>query len=278
MNNGSLNKIEKEYVLGTHDEEIERLGLQHRVWRPRALDAWRRAGFNVGHTVLDLGCGPGYCSIDLAEIVGRSGRVIGVDVSGRFVEAARALADQRQLKNIDFHELDICTSALPEIEVDGIWTRWVFCFLKEPEKALRNAVSLLKPGGTIVVHEYFCYSTWQTMPPSKELTEFVDLVKKSWIAEGGDPDIGLRLVPWMGELDLEIMDIRPIVDVVGADNFVWQWPTTFLNNGINRLAEKDHISYERASYLKSAIEQNQSSPDSKLVTPALLEITARRRK
>jgi len=49
---------DKDYILGTHDEKIVRLGLQHRVWRPRALEAWRRAGFTLGQTLLDIGCGP----------------------------------------------------------------------------------------------------------------------------------------------------------------------------------------------------------------------------
>ena len=61
---------DRDYVLGTHDEEIARLGLQHRVWRPRALDAWTRAGFTQGQTLLDVGCGPGHASVDLAELVG----------------------------------------------------------------------------------------------------------------------------------------------------------------------------------------------------------------
>ena len=64
---------EGDYVLGTQDEEIERLGLQHRVWRPRMLDAWRRAGIGVGHRIVDVGAGPGYATLDLAEIVGRGG-------------------------------------------------------------------------------------------------------------------------------------------------------------------------------------------------------------
>ena len=45
----------KDDVLSMPDEAIERLGLQHRVWRPRVTDAWRRAGFTTGQTRLDLG-------------------------------------------------------------------------------------------------------------------------------------------------------------------------------------------------------------------------------
>src|SRR5438128_932191 len=44
---------DREYVLGTHDEELARLGLQHRVWRPVVLDCWNRAGITVGKRVLE---------------------------------------------------------------------------------------------------------------------------------------------------------------------------------------------------------------------------------
>jgi hypothetical protein len=47
----------------THDEEIARLGMQYRVWRPRALDAWRRGGFTTGQTLLNVGCEPGYAYV-----------------------------------------------------------------------------------------------------------------------------------------------------------------------------------------------------------------------
>ena len=51
-------KDERDYVLGTGDAEIERLGLQHRVWRPHMLDAFARAGIRPGLTMLDVGAGP----------------------------------------------------------------------------------------------------------------------------------------------------------------------------------------------------------------------------
>ena len=65
--------MEREYVLGTDDEEIARLGLQHLVWRPWMLEAWRRAGITRGTRVLDIGAGPGFATADLAEVVGETG-------------------------------------------------------------------------------------------------------------------------------------------------------------------------------------------------------------
>ncbi len=53
---------EKSYVIGTHDAEIDRLGVQHRVWRPRVLEFWRESGITEGMTVIDAGCGPGHAN------------------------------------------------------------------------------------------------------------------------------------------------------------------------------------------------------------------------
>jgi len=76
---------EKDYVLGTHDEELLRLGLQHRVWRPVVLDCWQRAGITTGKCILDLGAGPGYAALDLAEIVGPSGEVVALERSDKLL-------------------------------------------------------------------------------------------------------------------------------------------------------------------------------------------------
>src|SRR6266496_2004890 len=91
---------ERDYVLGTHDEELERLGLQHRVWRPAVLDCWQKAGITLGKRVLDVGAGPGYATVDLAEIVGPTGEVVALERSKNFVramrEACRVRAHERQ--------------------------------------------------------------------------------------------------------------------------------------------------------------------------------------
>jgi ubiquinone/menaquinone biosynthesis C-methylase UbiE len=86
-----------DYVLGVNAAETDRLALQHRVWRERALRLWRRAGLSTGSSALDVGCGPGWAAVDLAEIVGPAGRVVAVDRAPEFLAHARALAAARRL-------------------------------------------------------------------------------------------------------------------------------------------------------------------------------------
>ena len=64
---------DRDYVLGTHEKEARRLGMQHEAWRPIALECWRRAGVRKGQRVIDVGAGPGFAAFDLAGIVGRRG-------------------------------------------------------------------------------------------------------------------------------------------------------------------------------------------------------------
>src|SRR5262245_59045051 len=222
---------ERDYVLGTHDQEIERLALQHRVWRPRASDAWRRAGFTQGQTLLDVGCGPGYAALDLAEIVGESGRIVALDRSRRFLDALEASQRRRGLSNITAVELDLDEDALPDLQADGAWSRWVFAFVKRPRDLLGRLARSLKPGGTLVMHEYLHYATWRLSPRSPEFEEFVRTVVESWRESGGEPDIGLDLPGWLEELGFDLRSLTPIVDVVTPLSFTWQWPKAFVEVG-----------------------------------------------
>ena len=95
---------DRDYFLGTHDEELQRLGLQHRVWRAAVLDCWQRAGIAAGSRVLDVGAGPGYAAADLAEIVGTGGEVVAVERSARYVEAGRGMLAQHGFANVRYHE------------------------------------------------------------------------------------------------------------------------------------------------------------------------------
>ena len=265
---------ERDYVLGTHDEEIERLGLQHRVWRPRVLDAWRRAGFGPGQTILDVGAGPGYATLDLAEIVGPSGRVVALERSRRFLDALELARRRRGFDQIEAREMDLDEGDLPALQADGAWCRWVLAFVKQPRELLARLSRALRPGATLVIHEYFDYSTWRLAPPTPEAEEFVRLVMESWRAGGGEPDVGLELPRWLEESGFALRALRPYVDVVAPSDDIWQWPKAFLEVGLRRLVDLGRLDATRARAIAAAFASREKEPNTFTITPAVLEVVA----
>ena len=268
-----MRAMNDEYVLGTNDAETVRLELQHVVWRPAAHAAWQRAGIAAGHTVLDLGCGPGFAARDLSQLVGARGRVIAIDKSSRFLEVVKRLGSAE----IEAHACDLDRDHLPAVRADAAWSRWLFAFLTRPRDLLARLARVLRPGGVFVAHEYFDYSTWRTSPRSPEVEEFVASVVASWRAAGGEPDITLDLMPWLQELGFEIISTRPMVDVVTRADPKWDWLARFAETGLARLVELGRIEPARAAEIRLAWSAISERPGARMVTPAVLEIIARLR-
>ena len=265
-----------DYVLGTDDQELARLGLQHRVGRARALDGWARAGFTVGQTLLDVGCGPGYASLDLAEIAGPRGRVVAVDRSARFLDALRSAAVRNGLANITAKPIDLDADPLPVSGADGAWVRWVFAFVTRPRDLVARIGAALRPGGTLVIHEYFHYSTWQFASRSPIFASFVQTVMRSWRAQGGEPDIALPLTGWLEELGFRVVSLRPYIDVITPADFMWQWPKAFVETGTQRLVDLGELTSDGAASVRREFAAQAAAPGARMVTPAVLEIVARK--
>jgi SAM-dependent methyltransferase len=265
---------DRDYLLGTHDDEIARLGLQHRVWRPRVLDAYRRAGITSGSTVVDAGAGPGWATLDLAEIVGPKGRVHALERSERFLDHLTATARERRLDNIETANLDLVTDALPVTGADAFWIRWVLAFVSDPAAVLQKLAGTLKPGGVAVIHEYLDYGTWSMAPSSPAQEEFRDFVVQDWRASGGEPDIARSFPTLLPQVGLRVRELRPIVDVIRPDNYVWEWPASFIDIYPDHLVaagKKDQAWADRVHREFTAAEAN---PNTVMVTPMVLEVIA----
>jgi SAM-dependent methyltransferase len=266
----------KDYVLGTHDDEIERLGLQHRAWRERVLGAWRAAGIGAGQTVLDVGCGPGYAALDLAEVVGPTGRVVALDKSERFLGVLDAKCRERGIGNLTTHAMDLDAGVFPDVIADAVWCRWVFSFIANPRALLERMAAALRPGGVIVLHEYFDYATWRAAPRCPELEEFVSAVIKSWQDVGAGPEIALSLLGWLGEMGFEIRTAQPIVDAVSPEQPRWKWMSSFVEIGRHRLVDLGYLTAERSDAIWRAVSALEMAPGARMINPAFLEIVAAR--
>lgn len=104
----------------------------------------------AGQRVLDIGCGFGDATQRIAELVGPTGSVVGVDVAPRFVDSAREDAARAGAANVSFAVADVQTDALGG-PYDSAFSRFGTMFFAGPVPALRNVRDSLAPGGRLVM-------------------------------------------------------------------------------------------------------------------------------
>jgi len=119
-----------------------------------------RLKLNSGETVIDIGCGAGDLSLDLAERVGATGTVIGVDISQPLIDLAKSRAENQQQTN--FVTAD-ASSWLPEKPVDAIASRFGVMFFDDPTSAFRNISAATKRNGRL------SFACWQSLSENEWL-------------------------------------------------------------------------------------------------------------
>ena len=271
---GDHQLMERDYVLGTHEEELARLGLQHRVWRPSVLACWERVGITVGKRVLDVGAGPGYATVDLAEIVGLTGEVVALERSANFVSAMRDACRVRGLTNVKIHELDLMTDDLPHGDYDFSWCRWVLSFVSDPALLIHKLGRVLKKGGMSIFHEYGHYETWRFFPRIPSQEKFREHVIATWRESGGEPDAAPVLPAHLSQNDFVIRSATPHIFCIRPNDYMWQWPATFIEIYLPRLQEMGRIDRKFADQVRSDLASAEKNPNALMITPLVLEILA----
>lgn len=172
-------------------EELERLKLQATVALPLEQKVWEQAGLRVGMQVLDLGCGPGFTSCELARFVG-SGSVTGLDISEELIAVAEQAKAVEKVENVSFRLGNIYDLDLPESGFDFVYARFVFQHLKDPSLALRNILRVLKSGGILCVLDID--DNWTVFTPAGDA--FLRFIRKTGAGQrrkGGNRHIGSQL-------------------------------------------------------------------------------------
>lgn len=147
-----------------------------------------------GLSVLDLGCGAGTITADLAELVA-PGRVTAVDAAPSVLEEARRVAGSRGLANIDFAVADAYATGYRDGAFDVVHAHQVLQHLSEPVRALREMRRVCRPGGIVAARDGD-YGAFTWYPAVPELDEWLSLYRRVARANGGEPDAGRRLLSW----------------------------------------------------------------------------------
>ena len=181
------------YTHGHHESVLR----SHR-WRT----AENSAGYLLPHlssgaTVLDVGCGPGTITADLATLV-TPARVTALETTAAALGLARAEITRRGLVNVDFAVGDVHALEFADDSFDVVHAHQVLQHVTDPVAALREMRRVTRPGGVVAVRDSD-YAAFTWFPESPELTAWLDLYQRVARGNGGEPDAGRRLLAWAHE-------------------------------------------------------------------------------
>jgi ubiquinone/menaquinone biosynthesis C-methylase UbiE len=174
---------------------------------------WRTAGNSAGYLLgelrpgiglLDLGCGPGTITTDLARLV-PGGGVIGLDASEAVVSKA-ASGSKASAGGARFAAADLYHLPFEDAAFDVVHAHQVLQHLTEPVGALREAARVLSPGGLLAVRDSD-YGSFLWGPTDPRLDQWLELYHQVTHHNGAEADAGRHLPAWVraaGFIDLRV--------------------------------------------------------------------------
>lgn len=180
-----------------------------------------RGAIAAGERVLDVGCGCGSATLDIARRVGLSGKVTGIDISMPMLGRARQSARVAGVENVDFIQGNAQTHRFDRGEVDVLYSRFGTMFFADPQAAFANLRSALRPGGRMafVCWQALQQNPWALVPMTAAAEHVVFPPPPAPGAPGpfslADPDRLRGIVEGAGFVDVSREDFRDTLLVGG---------------------------------------------------------------
>jgi SAM-dependent methyltransferase len=194
------------YPIERRAGEIERLHIQSAAFARDVEVMLDLIGVRDGWSCLDLGCGPGGITEPLSRRAGPSGRVVGLDKDAEFLAYARA----RAAANVQFRQDDAYASDLPPDSFDLVHMRFLASTSGEPERVIREAIRLCRPGGVVALQEPDC-ATLNCYPQHPAWETLKRALIGAFSGIGGDVHLGQRLYRLVRQLGLVDVEYRPVL-------------------------------------------------------------------
>ena len=184
---------------------------------PSTLQLLERVGVPAGGTCLDVGCGGGHVTVELARLTGPSGLAVGVDFDADIVALAAEAAAQLDVVNAQFRHGDATRLSVTvgDIEFDVAYSRFLLSHLAAPGDVVREMAGLVRPGGVVVVED-IDYRGTLCEPPNEAFQRYADLYRAIVRHRGADAEIGPRLPGFLDDAGLVDVDVNSI-QLVGRD-------------------------------------------------------------
>jgi SAM-dependent methyltransferase len=214
---------EGEYALATGEGAVRRLSALDRVYSPTARRVLGQAGLKPGMRVADFGCGVGATTRMLAEMVGPTGHVTGIDVSAAQLAQGRRLCESAGIAHATFVEASATATGLPRDSFDLVYCRFLLLHLVDPAGCLREMRDVLKRGGILVVEDGDLTSAGSV--PASSLHAFADLLGRLAPTRGLDYTLANNLYHMVkaAEFTEPQIEIHQPAVAQGEEKFLLKW-------------------------------------------------------
>jgi ubiquinone/menaquinone biosynthesis C-methylase UbiE len=181
------------YALARTPQEYERLRVQSRAWEAATGRLLDQVGLAAGASCLDAGCGPGETMRLMAQRVGPSGRVTGIDVDSALGTQAEAMLHDAGHRQCRFTALDLTAKGpIPDGPFDLVYARLLIIHLPDQVGGLRRLWDAVAPGGHLLIQDYDMRSL-AILPALNSIDELIRVVVAGLSAAGCDVHTGMRL-------------------------------------------------------------------------------------
>jgi SAM-dependent methyltransferase len=214
------------YVMGRSEEETRRLEQRAAFFYPLTRHLFEDAGITAGMKVLDIGSGAGDVSLLVAELVGPTGCVVGVDANPAIVESARARARGAGLTSVSFTAGDIRDLQL-DCDFDAVVGRLMLMYSAEPADTVRSALHHVRPGGLAVFQEMNVGTPVWSEPPSALHQLLGRCVRDSFAGGRVEMAMGTRLPEVFAAAGLEAPELRTDALIGAGRDWVERFAAAF---------------------------------------------------
>ena len=242
---------------------MTRLQIQAEEFSSSTVESLVKLGIKSDMKVADIGCGTGSVSFMISPMVGKLGRVVGVDSNQHAINYCAEIARSNSILNTKFIISDASRLNLESHTFDVAYSRFLFQHLKEANEALCEMIRITKPGGIVMVEDCDLF-TWLVYPNNESVSKLWHWYESIQIERGTDPEIGRKLYAMFLDEGLE-----PSVDVYSK--------SVYLNRDVfwkSITAVLEKINSEPLKSLISGIEEFASTPNSLFVFPLVFRVWA----
>ncbi|GAA2476122.1 methyltransferase domain-containing protein [Terrabacter carboxydivorans] len=218
-----------------------------------------------GLRVLDVGCGPGTITLDLAEAVGPSGEVTGVEVVPGPLAHARRHAAERGDARTRFEVADVMGLPYADASFDVVHAHQVLQHLTDPVGALREMARVTAPGGIVAVRDVD-YASMVWHPASEGMTRWLEVYRRLARLNHAEPDAGRHLLAWAHAAGLR--DLTPSASLwtyATPEQCAW-WGATWARRTLEstfaaQSLERGLVTAEELAQISAAWQEWSTHPD-----------------